>query len=432
MWQRLLSGDDEGRANSIIEGIATGLADLSAARSDGFNSPSLASGDAGIALFFAELEKARLQPSLDAVAWRFLHRALDFIANSPSPPSLFSGGVGTGWVESVLGSDVTLASPDPDNSSSIASQGGDDIAAAVLAYLREPAVEGIRFDLMDGVAGLAEFGLRRVAESDACGTPILEAAVSSLSDHCERAPHGVAWRMPLALVGPRAKSVFREGEYAFGVAHGIAGVLPVLARIRETGVAVDEAGDLLSGATDFLLAHRLGPGSPRVFPASTMKADDTDIMGLSWCWGDLGIGVALANAAIVSQDNELLDTSLRACRGAAERGLHPYNVKDASICHGLAGTAHMFNRLFQATNERLFCEAAQHWYRRLLDLCKPGSGYGGYVFHVPLGTGETGLDASPGYLTGSAGVGLALIAAITSHEPHWDRPLGIDLRPLID
>jgi hypothetical protein len=76
-------------------------------------------------------------------------------------------------------------------------------------------------------------------------------------------------------------------------------------------------------------------------------------------------------------------------------------VVDASICHGSAGLAHIFNRLYQATGQSVFRSAAEEWLQHLVETWCP--------------------DAEPGLLTGAAGVGLVLLAASTPHEPRWDR-----------
>jgi lantibiotic biosynthesis protein len=45
---------------------------------------------------------------------------------------------------------------------------------------------------------------------------------------------------------------------------------------------------------------------------------------------------------------------------------------------------------------------------------------------------ELAWRADPGFLTGSSGVGLALLAAATPVEPEWDRILLTDLGPPLE
>ena len=60
----------------------------------------------------------------------------------------------------------------------------------------------------------------------------------------------------------------------------------------------------------------------------------------------------------------------------------------------------------------------------------PGRGLAGYLAHGPIEGGETlGWTEDPGVLNGVSGVALALLGAITTNEPAWDRMLLMSLSP---
>jgi hypothetical protein len=77
-------------------------------------------------------------------------------------------------------------------------------------------------------------------------------------------------------------------------------------------------------------------------------------------------------------------------------------VRDASLCHGAAGNAHLFHRWYALTGEPVFAEAARTWYAHALGMPPP---------------------ESMAFLEGAAGIALALVAATTEIEPAWDRVL---------
>ena len=52
---------------------------------------------------------------------------------------------------------------------------------------------------------------------------------------------------------------------------------------------------------------------------------------------------------------------------AAARAIEDSGVVDASVCHGSAGLAHIFNRLYQATGSPVLHAAAELLGIRLLD-----------------------------------------------------------------
>jgi hypothetical protein len=98
-------------------------------------------------------------------------------------------------------------------------------------------------------------------------------------------------------------------------------------------------------------------------------------------------------------------------------------VRDAGLCHGAFGVAHLFNRIFQATGEERFAQAARLWIGEGLALRRRGLGVAGFsVWDVTTPGGPT-WTAESGFLTGAAGIGLALLAAASEVEPAWDRLL---------
>jgi hypothetical protein len=102
---------------------------------------------------------------------------------------------------------------------------------------------------------------------------------------------------------------------------------------------------------------------------------------------------------------------------------------DAGLCHGAAGLAHLFNRMFQATGDPALGEAARGWYARTLDARRPGRGIGGIAARVSESDGGSRWVADPGLLTGAAGVALALLAGVSSVDPAWDRLLLVSPPP---
>jgi hypothetical protein len=125
-------------------------------------------------------------------------------------------------------------------------------------------------------------------------------------------------------------------------------------------------------------------------------------------------------------DGEALDLAWRACEhGLAGTG----EEMDAGLRRGVAGRTHLLNRLFQATGEEPFAEAARAGFGRLLEMRRPDEGIGGFRARVSGADGHPVWADDPGLLDGSAGIGLALLAAVSAVEPAWDRLLLACLQP---
>jgi hypothetical protein len=98
---------------------------------------------------------------------------------------------------------------------------------------------------------------------------------------------------------------------------------------------------------------------------------------------------------------------------------------DAGLCHGACGLGHLFNRIYQSSRDEALADAARFWFKEVLRMRRPGRGVGGYEAWEP----DRGWIADPSFLTGAAGIALALLAATTSKEPEWDRALLVSSFP---
>ena len=144
----------------------------------------------------------------------------------------------------------------------------------------------------------------------------------------------------------------------------------------------------------------------------------------AWCYGGLGLAVALLRAADVLGDAPWEENVLEFARLEATRPAEGSGVVDVCLCHGAAGNAHLYNRLYQASREEVFLGAAHRWMDRVLVEYNLSEHSGGFRFWG----GEPGRWRSDdSFLSGSAGVALALVAAAGGQTPEWDRLLLSDL-----
>jgi lantibiotic modifying enzyme len=416
-WSPILTAEAADRALRVVDDIAADLRKtLAAPRPETpiwhRRGPSLAGGDAGLASFFAYLDRARPDQGNDDIAMELLERAIDTTGEVQAPPGFYSGFSGVAWtLEHLRGRLFEDDGEDP----------GQEVASALLEHVALSPWRG-HYDLISGLVGFGVYALERLPLAG--GRECLERVVARLRETSERGPDGVTWRTGPDLLMERELETFPEGNFNLGVAHGVPGVIAVLAQACAAGV---DARDLLDGAVDWLLAQKLPPGSESSFSYNVAPGVEPKSSRLAWCYGDLGIAASLLVAARAVGEAEWEREALAIARGCAARPRESAGVIDAGICHGAAGAAHLFNRLYQATGEPVFRDAALAWIEQVLAYRQPGKGVGGFEMWV-VGAGEE-LDwrADPGFLTGSAGVGLALLAAATPVEPEWDRILLTDM-----
>lgn len=421
-WRPILTGDLLERARQAIDEIA---ADLRQIASDSSRStleswsrggPSLAGGDAGLSFFFAYLDHARPGEGFDEIALELLERAIEGTGAVQSPPSLYSGFSGVAWTLEHLRGRIFEEEGGEDP--------GEEVAAALLEYLgHTPWL--LDYDLIGGLVGFGVYALERGSLPG--GPECLARVMERLSETAERGPEGITWRTSPQLIRPADDGLYPEGNFNLGVAHGVPGVIGFLAEAYAAGV--EEARPLLEGAVSWLLRQKLPPEKSSIFPYSVAPGVESGPTRLAWCYGDLGVALSLLLAARSVGQEEWEREALAVARACAERPLEGSGAVDAGMCHGAAGNAHLFNRLYQATGDPLYAEAARAWFERALEHRRPGEGLGGYTMYVVDHQGELGWRGDAGFLTGSAGVGLALLAATTPVEPEWDRLLVVSVRP---
>ena len=420
-WNPLLEGPLADKVSRALREIADALPD--AAPKAGNPPASLASGMAGEALFYTYLALATADTAAADRAADLVERAGEELANSPMAPNLYSGFPGVAWTMEHLQGRLFESGGEEDGEDPML-----EIDEALLAPLSRTPWVG-EYDLIGGLAGLGVYALERLPRPSAAA--LLEQIVERLGELSEEMPDGTAWFSPVERIPEWQREFHPQGYYNLGVAHGLPGIVPVLAGACAAGVAVDRARPLLDSAVKFLLARRLEPGELSCFAGSFHPDQPSSPTRLAWCYGDPGIAATLLVAARAVGDPEWERQALDIARAAAARteGSTTY-VRDAGICHGAAGLAHLFNRMYQMTGDEPLARAARFWFERTFDFQAPGEGVAGFRAFDPGVGGEPGWRADAGFLEGAAGVGLALIGAISDVEPAWDRVLLVSLPPV--
>jgi len=119
-------------------------------------------------------------------------------------------------------------------------------------------------------------------------------------------------------------------------------------------------------------------------------------------------------------------------RRAAERPASETGVVNANFCHGAAGLAHLYNRMYQTTGEPELGRASRYWLERTLGFYRRARHAGDSWVQGNWDPGRRELWTWTGteLVEGAAGVALVLLAAATSVEPTWDRVFLVSaLRP---
>ncbi len=410
-WTSILDGESGARAREVIRDLVRALRPAVVAEA------SLAGGSAGLAVCFASLTGSGLADDAGERALEFLNDAVESIAAAPSRPSLYAGFTGTAWAVAHLEGRLFDVDEDDPNGA---------VDEALRALLGRSPWRG-DYDIVSGLVGLGVYALERLPRAPAI--ECLELVVARLDEMSGRTAAGIAWLSPPELLPAPQREDCPAGCYNLGLAHGVPGVIALLGQVcaREDAAlhgARQKARALLDGAVAWLLAHEPADHTES-FPYWIGAGISPQPARLAWCYGDLGIAVALLQAARGACEPAWEREAVRIAQRAAARPAEQSGVIDCGLCHGAAGVAHLFNRLFQATGDDTLREAARFWFARTFEMRRPGEAVAGFPAWMPdpVRPEEKRWVAEPGLLEGAAGVALALLAATSDREPAWDRML---------
>jgi hypothetical protein len=406
VWEPILSGATAEQALQAVAAIAESLPSVTSLPGD--RDPSLGRGQAGLALLYAWLARAGLLPHADVLAWECLDRAVEAVSTQAMNASLYGGFTGVAWAaEQVDG----LLDP-------VSEDRNEAVDEAVLRLLSRVDHWPGPYDLVEGLTGFGVYALQRYPRPVAI--ECLGRIVELLREKARHDEHGIYWWTPAEEIHEDLRKQYPSGRVDLGVAHGVAGAIALLGGVCGAGIEQAIARPLLEGAVPWLLAQSVPTEAGPSFPLWVAPGFQPYPARCAWCYGDPGIAAALLMAARGVGDAEWEQAAVALARRAAERPASETGVVNGGFCHGAAGLAHIYNRMYQATAEPKLGRAAVYWLERTLDFYRlarknKGSWVQGSWDQKPWTW--TGIEL----VEGAAGVALVLLAAATSVEPVWDR-----------
>lgn len=200
------------------------------------------------------------------------------------------------------------------------------------------------------------------------------------------------------------------------LSHGMASIVAYLTKVVEI-TGDKRAREMLYKSTLFFKNNTNPPDYASTFSKWINDNDDNKYneSSMSWCYGDPGIAQALLRSGQILKDDSLIALSLHTLLKAAKRTT---DVSDVCFCHGSASLCHIFNSIYQQTNNKHFEEAALFWLNEtIIKGENSNQAVAGYIFS------ENEYLNNKSLLSGLSGVGLSLLSSVDSVDPLWDECL---------
>jgi len=274
-----------------------------------------------------------------------------------------------------------------------------------------------KFDFLHNALGI---GLYLLDRNNPYTTSCIESTITVMEQIAEKDISGIKWRSTVNFTN-ESKEV-----YNLSLSHGVASIISFLGKTYKYDIAKDSVKKLLMSAIAFLLSSRSNSmvnDVESIFPSYIyMNGEKSNKSRLAWCYGDLGIGNVLWQISQILKNPEweriAIDVLIHSTK---RRDPVMEMVRDACICHGSSGIAHIYNRMYQSTGIENFKESAIYWLNDTMNKSIFKDGIAGFkTWHSQEYGGWTN---EIGILDGVAGIGLVLLAAISDIEPKWDECL---------
>jgi lantibiotic biosynthesis protein len=399
---------------------------------DGMTAPlwsaqSLARGYPGVALLYAELGHT------DGQYRHVAHRYLELAARQPETNPLAGQLDGLCAVAAALrlaahhqGDYATLLGRLDEH---VITNARRLIALQTVARRAGEPTRPVIIDTLNGLAGLGRYLLGRpnsnAAKALADSLTCLSSLREPVSWHGTQVP---GWWYHLTPFLQEAEAgAYRHGCAAFGLSHGLAGPLALLALAWQAGVRVPGQDEAAHAMAQWLVHWRQRDGSgwywPAQMPLTHYRDRSVDIpepARVSWCHGSWGPAHALSLAGKAFECPDWTDAAGEVVHAMLARCRTEWKLNDHSLCHGWASVLHQLCRLRWSIPHPDLAVAADEVAGRLVADFDAGAPFG-YRYVHPSGE----ISDLPGLLEGVAGIALALHSYASGHSPAsgWDSVL---------
>lgn len=203
-----------------------------------------------------------------------------------------------------------------------------------------------------------------------------------------------------------------------GLAHGLPSILLFLSGCYRNNINPGTCLELIEGGMAFMKENQM-KDMISIFTYSVSEDETPVNSSIRWCYGDLGIGLGFIQIGKNCGVQEWTELGVKLGLNSTVRAREFPLIADAHLCHGTAGTAHMFNRYYHYTGIEDFKTAAITCYDLTLQKSITDKDKIGWF----ADKGDFGNVVFDGLLEGNTGIGLALLASIGNTEPCWDEAL---------
>jgi hypothetical protein len=365
-------------------------------------SPNLYVGELGILIFLLEYQSFYKIKEED-LSDRVFH-AIQNSLNQEQGASICSGLSGLAWfLQYCVNRDLI----EPSEIENVQKEIDEVISSQALEYYRES-----NHDFMHGGDGIT-FSLIYRLEAGADVSSLILNLFNASEENSRTDGNGIYWpEMDDTLGKYKNKEIV-----SFGLAHGLASKIALMAKIVKNHPHNKDVYDLLMCTIHFVKQKRL-TDEESIFPSCLIDKKPDEHSRLAWCHGDLAVAYSLCCAGDALKDKEVMNLGTDIARHSISRSFSSSGVVDTSICHGSAGLAMLYLKIFEISGDHSFKQEGISWLDKTINFNEKYDNLEGYYFQMP-----DGRVPVEGLLNGTAGVGLMYLSYLNQEKMSWSECL---------
>lgn len=158
----------------------------------------------------------------------------------------------------------------------------------------------------------------------------------------------------------------KENEFDIGYAHGLSGLVSILAREIPTNATINY---LVNQMLKYI-ERQYRKGFKSLYPATCLETVNISSeiikekynIRLGWCYGDLSIATMYLTLYKYTGIKEYLDRSLNIAQSTlCKRSRKDSHVNDVFFCHGSSYLAYIYYKFYVYSNDHRFLDASSYW-----------------------------------------------------------------------
>ncbi|QYG06802.1 lanthionine synthetase LanC family protein [Janthinobacterium sp. PAMC25594] len=255
----------------------------------------------------------------------------------------------------------------------------------------------LNFDLISGTVGIGAYALMRT--DIIAARRIYSSVERSLITSSEHVGNGRIWRSNM----PRSSLAFTPGitRIDLGLAHGLPGVVLLMAGAVKHTLATEITQNVLQEAVVALIGYQAEQKNGSKYPYFDPQHEWAGSR-LGWCYGDLGVGFAIASAGSATSNQSWINFGKELVEQRISQPTSTFLISDNSLCHGRSGVLHILKKLKQYFSIEDYTFVAE------------------WIAHDTEKDSVNDSLASYGLLEGMTGVLISLYDNSSQERQHWD------------